>query len=190
MKKFSLLFLTLISAAFAKEIALSGTIISTHDEAGGGYGIQTSKGVYGICYLWDNEVIVNRLSALEASGKVISINAKQTGKWQLECNSLIVNSTSAHSFDTAMKLSDDDYLAMKRMSPAYSSADSELNKAFSFLRKTLSQKGKEQLKADQKNWINMRDQKLSTAGAKGSNSYMSMLVRLTKERTAYLQSLQ
>jgi len=189
MKKVSVVFLMFISLAFGKEVTLSGTIVSTNDEAGGGYGIQTSKGVYGLCYLWDNEVIVNRLSALEESGKVVSVKAKQTGKWQLECNSLIVNSTSAHSFDSATKLSDDDYLAMKRMSPAYSSADSELNKAFSSLRKTLSKEGKEQLKADQKSWINMRDQKLSVAGAKGSNSYMSMLVRLTKERTAYLQSL-
>lgn len=190
MKKFSILLLTLISFAFAKEVTLSGTIVSTHDAAGGGYGISTQQGVYGICYVWDKEVIVNRLSALEESGKVISIKAKQTGKWDLECNSLIINSTSAHSFDTTMKLSDDDYLAMKRMSPAYSSADGELNKAFSAYRKTLSKEGKEQLKADQKNWINMRDQKLSAAGSKGSNSYMIMLVRLTKERTAYLQSLQ
>ncbi len=35
----------------------------------------------------------------------------------------------------------------------------------------------------------MRDQKLSAAGAKGSNNYMLLLVRMTKERTAYLQSL-
>ncbi len=189
MKKFSVLFLLFISLAFGREITLSGTIISTHDEAGGGYGIQTSKGVYGICYIWDKEVIVNRLNALEESGKVVSIKAKQTGKWELDCNSLVINSTATHSFDSAVKLSDDDYLAMKRISPAYSSVDNELNKVFSSLRKTLSKEGKEQLKADQKNWISMRDQKLSTAGAKGSNSYMLMLVRMTKERTAYLQSL-
>ena len=185
------MFLTLISLASGKEIALSGTIVSTHDQAGGGYGIQTSKGVYGICYLWDKEVIVNRLSALEESGKVVSIKAKQTGKWELDCNSLVISNSNAaaHSFDSNVKLSDDDYLAKKRISPAYASADGELNKAFSSLRKTLSKEGKEQLKADQKNWINMRDQKLSAAGAKGSNNYMLLLVRMTKERTAYLQSL-
>lgn len=41
MKKFSILLLTLISFAFAKEVTLSGMIVSTHNEAGGGYGIST-----------------------------------------------------------------------------------------------------------------------------------------------------
>lgn len=190
MKKTVLLSLAFVSICFAKEVALSGTIVSTHDEAGGGYGISTKQGVYGICYVWDNEVIVNRLSDLEQSGKIISIRAKQTGKWDLECNSLTISSTSSHSFSSKMKLSDEDYLAMKRISPAYAFADSELNKAFSSLRKTLSSEGKEQLKSDQKNWINVRDQKLAASGAKGSNGYMATLVRLTNERAAYLINLQ
>jgi uncharacterized protein YecT (DUF1311 family) len=103
------------------------------------------------------------------------------GKWK-KVNTFEFDSTNT-------KLSDDEYLALKRMSTAYSAADSELNKAFSTLRKTLSSEGKEQLKNDQKNWIQTRDQKLIASSQKGSQAYTNKLIQLTQERTAYLRSL-
>lgn len=103
------------------------------------------------------------------------------GKWK-KMNSFEFDSTSA-------KLSDAEYLALKRMSSAYSTTDSELNKAFSALRKTLSSEGKEQLKNDQKHWIQTRDQKLISSSQKGSQAYINKLIQLSQERTTYLRSL-
>lgn len=73
----------------AQDIVLTGSIVSTHDEAGGGYGIQTSKGVYGACYVWDNPKIVKTLENLEPTGKTIKIKGKKTGKWDIACDSLV-----------------------------------------------------------------------------------------------------
>ena len=90
MKKISLLSLLvcLLGASVgAKDITLTGSIISTHDEAGGGYGIQTSKGVYGICYVWDNPKIVKILESLEPTGKTVKLKGKQTDKWSIKCDS-------------------------------------------------------------------------------------------------------
>jgi len=103
------------------------------------------------------------------------------GKWK---------KISAFTFDsTHAKLSDDEYLALKQMNPAYAIADMELNKAFSALRKTLSSEGKGQLKNDQKSWLQARDQKLMVSSQKGSQPYINKLIQLTQERTTYLRSL-
>lgn len=73
---------------FGKDITLNGYILSTHDEAGGGYGIETQKGVYGLCYYWDNDQIVNQLEKIEQSGQSIQLSGKQTGKWEIDCASI------------------------------------------------------------------------------------------------------
>jgi hypothetical protein len=73
---------------FGKEVTLSGNIVSTHDAAGGGYGIQTQKGVYGLCYSWGNDKIVNQLDKLEQSGQVVELSGNETDKWSIDCNSI------------------------------------------------------------------------------------------------------
>ncbi len=90
MKKFAL-FCLFCASLMAKDMTLQGTIVSTHDEAGGGYGIQTKKGVYGLCYLWDNKTMVNQLSGLESSGNSVQITGKQTDKWNLSCDTLKIS---------------------------------------------------------------------------------------------------
>ena len=54
MKKILIMSMFLCLSLFSKELTLNGDIVSTHDTAGGGYGIQTQKGVYGLCYNWDS----------------------------------------------------------------------------------------------------------------------------------------
>jgi hypothetical protein len=86
--------LLLASAMFcvslmAKDLSLEGKIIRTHDAAGGGFGVETKKGVYGLCYLWDNKNIVGQLESLEASGKTVSLSGNQTGRWSLRCESIV-----------------------------------------------------------------------------------------------------
>ena len=71
---------------FAKEVNLSGIIVSTHDAAGGGYGIQTSKGVYSLCYVWDNEKMVDQLSKLEQSGQKIELSGNQSDRFTIDCD--------------------------------------------------------------------------------------------------------
>ena len=73
---------------FAKEVTLSGIIVSTHDAAGGGYGIQTSKGVYSLCYVWDNEKMVDQLSKLEQSGQKIQLSGNQSDRFTIDCDSI------------------------------------------------------------------------------------------------------
>ena len=73
---------------FAKEVNLSGIIVSTHDAAGGGYGIQTSKGVYSLCYVWDNEKMVDQLSKLEQSGQKIQLSGNQSDRFTIDCDSI------------------------------------------------------------------------------------------------------
>lgn len=98
---------------------------------------------------------------------------------------------SSADFDTTRdNLSDTEYTTLKQMSPLYAAADGQLNKAFAALRSTLTPEGREQLKNDQKNWIQMRDQKLIASSKKGSQPYIAKLIQLTQERTAYLTSLK
>ena len=73
---------------FAKEVNLSGIIVSTHDAAGGGDGIQTSKGVYSLCYVWDNEKMVDQLSKLEQSGQKIQLSGNQSDRFTIDCDSI------------------------------------------------------------------------------------------------------
>ena len=79
---------------FAKEVNLSGIIVSTHDAAGGGYGIQTSKGVYSLCYVWDNEKMVDQLSKLEQSGQKIQLSGNQSDRFTIDCDSIKIKGTS------------------------------------------------------------------------------------------------
>ena len=88
-KLFSLVAVAVISLPlFAKGVNLSGTIVSTHDAAGGGYGIQTSKGVYSLCYVWDNEKMVDQLSKLEQSGQKIQLSGNQSDRFTIDCDSI------------------------------------------------------------------------------------------------------
>ena len=88
MKKVLLMSGLLCVSLFGKELTLSGNIITTHNEAGGGYGIQTQKGVYGLCYMWDNEALVNKLQKLEESGQPVKLSGNQVDKWSLDCDSI------------------------------------------------------------------------------------------------------
>ena len=88
MKKVLLMNGLLCVSLFGKELTLSGNIITTHNEAGGGYGIQTQKGVYGLCYMWDNEAFVNKLQKLEESGQPVKLSGNQVDKWSLDCDSI------------------------------------------------------------------------------------------------------
>lgn len=71
-------------------VTLQGTIVTTNDAAGGGYGIQTQKGVYGLCYFWDNEIIVKQLASFETSGTQVQVNAVLTDEWNADCNTVSV----------------------------------------------------------------------------------------------------
>ncbi len=98
---------------------------------------------------------------------------------------------SSADFDTTSeKLSDSEYVTLKLMSTAYATADGELNTAFRLLKNTLTSEGKEQLKNDQKNWIQLRDRQLIASSKKGSQAYIAKLIQLTRERTNYLNSLK
>lgn len=88
MKKVLFTSILLCVSLFGKEVTLSGNIVSTHDAAGGGYGIQTQKGVYGLCYSWGDDKIVSQLSKLEQSGQVVELSGNQTEKWSIDCNSV------------------------------------------------------------------------------------------------------
>jgi LSD1 subclass zinc finger protein len=95
------------------------------------------------------------------------------------------------NFDSSIaKLSDGEYLEIKKMSPEYGSADAELGKTFSMVRKMLSPEQKEQLKLDEMNWIESRDQQLQGMGKKGSQEYINSLIQLTQERTQFLKNYQ
>ena len=73
---------------FAKEVNLSGIIVSTHDAAGGGYGIQTSKGVYSLCYVKKKKKMVDQLSKLEQSGQKIQLSGNQSDRFTIDCDSI------------------------------------------------------------------------------------------------------
>lgn len=88
MKKILFTSVLLCVSLFGKEVTLSGNIVSTHDAAGGGYGIQTQKGVYGLCYSWGNDKIVNQLDKLEQSGQTVELSGNETDKWSVDCNSI------------------------------------------------------------------------------------------------------
>jgi uncharacterized protein YecT (DUF1311 family) len=91
--------------------------------------------------------------------------------------------------DKYSKISDSEYLSLKKQHPEYSLVDGELSRAFSALRKTLSKQEKQKLKIDQLKWIDTRDQKASNAGSKGTDAYVNALIQITKERVEYLQSV-
>jgi uncharacterized protein YecT (DUF1311 family) len=91
--------------------------------------------------------------------------------------------------DKYSKISDSEYLSLKKQHPEYSLVDGELSRAFSALRKTLSKEEKQKLKIDQLKWIDTRDQKASNAGSKGTDAYVNALIQITKERVEYLQSV-
>lgn len=95
----------------------------------------------------------------------------------------------ASIFDSSVaNLSDQEYLALKNISPEYASSDAELGKAFSTIRKSLTPPQKEQLKADEMSWIESRDQQLQSSGEKGSQEYINALIGMTQERTEYLKN--
>jgi uncharacterized protein YecT (DUF1311 family) len=97
----------------------------------------------------------------------------------------------ASIYDSSVsKLSDQEYLSLKNISPEYASSDAELGKAFSAMRKTLTPEQKEQLKTDEMNWIELRDQKLQSSGEKGSQEYINALIAATQERTEFLKNYQ
>lgn len=88
-KLFSLVAVAVIALPlFAKSVNLSGTIVSTHNAAGGGYGIQTKKGVYSLCYVWDNEKMVEKLSKLEQSGQKTQLSGNQSDRFTIDCDSI------------------------------------------------------------------------------------------------------
>lgn len=97
----------------------------------------------------------------------------------------------ASIFDSSVSnLSDQEYLALKNISPEYASSDAELCKAFSAMRKTLTSEQKKQLKTDEKNWIESRDQQLLSIGKKASQGYINALIAMTQERTEFLKNYQ
>ncbi len=74
-------------------VSVAGTIVSTQDEAGGGYGIQTVDGeTYHICYLSDSDdKIINQLSELENQHAKVTINGTLVDKMAFNCNSVTIN---------------------------------------------------------------------------------------------------
>ena len=67
---------------------VTGKLFPSHDTGGGGYGIQTNKGVYSLCYVWDNEKMVEKLSKLEQSGQKIELSGNQSDKFTIDCDSI------------------------------------------------------------------------------------------------------
>ena len=52
------------------------------------YGIQTKKGVYSLCYIWDNEKMVEQLAKLEQSGQKIELSGNQSDRFTIDCDSI------------------------------------------------------------------------------------------------------
>ena len=105
MKKILFISILLCLSLFSKELTLNGYIVPTHDAAGGGYGIDTKKGVYGLCYFWDNEPIVNQLNKLEESGQAVKLSGKQIDKWGLDCNSIRFNNNTTNVNEEILEVS-------------------------------------------------------------------------------------
>lgn len=74
-------------------VSVAGTIVSTQDQTGGGYGVQTIDGeTYHICYLSDNDdKIINQLSELENQHAKVTINGALVDKMAFNCNSVTIN---------------------------------------------------------------------------------------------------
>lgn len=199
-KKSALILLTALSFAYSKEVVITGKIIGAHYQGvGGGYGIEPIDGTKGsegrdflyLCFFWDNEKIVNTLRELEQSEQIVTIRANRTKKsFDVECDSIKIASRNADIFNnSSAKLTDSEYEYIKKNSPEYASSDAELSRTYAKLKKSLNLKQKEDLKDEQVKWIGFRDQKVYEAGKKGSQRYIDALIRLTKERIAYLNTV-
>lgn len=81
------------SANNASTTSIVGTIVSTHDEAGGGYGIQDDKNnIYSICYYWDdNKDILEQLSNLVDKQVTVTITGNLSDKYYFDCNSVSIS---------------------------------------------------------------------------------------------------
>ena len=201
--RYILLLLAVISFAFSKEFIVKGKIIGVHYQGvGGGYGIEPIDGTKGsdgrdflyLCFYWDDEKIVNMLKNLEESGKIVTIAANKTKKSiDAECSSIRLlpqAHESSHIFNqSTAKLSDNEYSAIKSVSSEYASVESQMIKAYSYLKKILNPVQREQLRTEQIAWIKQRDQKVYEADKKGSKKYIEALIRLTKERAEYLSAM-
>ena len=133
---------------------------------------------------------MNMFKNLEESGKLVTIKANRTNSLGIDCNSVRIltqDSESTNIFDqSTLKLSDNEYMIIKKENPNYAVADSELSKAYLSLKKILNPNQREQLKIEQIAWIKQRDQKAYETDTKGSKKYIEVLSKLTKDRTEYL----
>lgn len=73
--------------------SIVGTIVSTHDEAGGGYGVKDNNNtVYSICYLFDdNKDILDQLSNIVDKQVTVTVAGTLTDKYSFDCNSVSVS---------------------------------------------------------------------------------------------------
>lgn len=72
--------------------SIVGTIVSTHDEVGGGYGIKDNNTVYSICYLFDdNKEILDQLSNIVDKQVTVTVAGTLTDKYSFDCNSVSVS---------------------------------------------------------------------------------------------------
>lgn len=97
-----------------------------------------------------------------------------------------IDTAPAPFFTKFTDINDEEYLALKSISPAFSSADQKLNQAFSKLRKVLSASDQEKLKKDQNKWINQRNKQAYSTGVKGSEAYIQSLVEQNNQREKVL----
>lgn len=89
-------------------------------------------------------------------------------------------------FTKSTDINDEEYLALKSISPAFANADQKLNQAFSKLRKELSASDRERLKKDQIKWIDQRNKEAYNMGAKGSETYIQSLIEQSNQREKVL----
>ncbi len=73
-----------------KKIILTGTIVATHDEAGGGYGISADDGVYHLCYVWDDIETIEMLDTLEDRASFAIVQGNLIDNYRLDCDSLSI----------------------------------------------------------------------------------------------------
>lgn len=88
-----------------------------------------------------------------------------------------------------VKLTDNEYLSIKSISPLYVKADKQLNQAFSKLIKELSVSDRERLKKDQNKWIDKRNKQAYNVGLKGSEAYIQSLIEQSNQREKDLLSV-
>lgn len=197
-KKSTLILLTALSFTYSKEVTITGKIIGVHHQGiGGGYGIEYIDGVKRpegdylyLCFFYEkdeNEGIMDTLEELEQSGKIVTIKANRTKTGGVECGSIKIASRNVDIFNnSSTKLTDIEYKYIKKNTPEYASIEAGLSRTYTKLKKSLNQKQKEELKAEQVKWIEFRDRKAYEVDKKGSQKYIDTLIRLTKERIAHL----